>query len=134
MGPENVLVKGDHLESIAADVLYDGRDLTEFRAERINTNNTHGSGCIFASAIAASLAHNKTVRESVTAAKDFITAAIRTNLAIGKGYGPANPNSVKLCLREQAALFPPAICVLPKWNDRRKRRWKSCNLCETPGS
>ena len=51
MGPENVVVKGGHLESIAADVLYDGRDLTEFRAERIN--NTHGSGCIFASAIAA---------------------------------------------------------------------------------
>ena len=91
MGPENVLVKGDHLESIAADVLYDGRDFTEFRAERINTKNTHGSGCIFASAIAASLAHKKTVRESVTAAKDFITAAIRTNLTIVKGYGPANP-------------------------------------------
>ena len=53
MGPENVVVKGGHLESIAADVLYDGRDLTEFRAERINTKNTHGSGCIFASAIAA---------------------------------------------------------------------------------
>jgi hydroxymethylpyrimidine/phosphomethylpyrimidine kinase len=53
MGPENVVVKGGHHESIAADVLYDGRDLTEFRAERINTKNTHGSGCIFASAIAA---------------------------------------------------------------------------------
>ncbi len=91
MGPENVLVKGGHLESIGADVLYDGRDFTEFRAERINTKNTHGSGCIFASAIAASLAQRKTLRESVAAAKDFITAAIRTSLAIGKGYGPANP-------------------------------------------
>ena len=46
--------------------------------------NTHGTGCIFASAIAASLAHKKTVRESVTAAKDFITAAIRASLAIGR--------------------------------------------------
>ena len=91
MGPENVVVKGGHLESIAADVLYDGRDFTEFRAERIDTKNTHGSGCIFASAIAASLAHKKTVRESVTAAKDFITVAIGSSLAIGKGYGPANP-------------------------------------------
>jgi len=77
--------------AIAADVLYDGRDFIEFRAERINTKNTHGSGCIFASAIAASLAQKKTLRESVAAAKDFITAAIRTGLAIGKGYGPANP-------------------------------------------
>ena len=91
MGPENVVVKGGHLESIAADVVYDGRDFIEFRAERINTKNTHGSGCIFASAIAASLAQKKTLRESVAAAKDFITAAIRTSLAIGKGYGPANP-------------------------------------------
>ncbi len=91
MGPENVVVKGGHLESIAADVFYDGRDFIEFRAERINTTNTHGSGCIFASAIAASLAQKKTLRESVAAAKDFITAAIRTSLAIGKGYGPANP-------------------------------------------
>jgi hydroxymethylpyrimidine/phosphomethylpyrimidine kinase len=39
----------------------------------------------------ASLAQKKTLRESVAAAKDFITAAIRTSLAIGKGYGPANP-------------------------------------------
>ena len=91
LGPENVVVKGGHLASIAADVLYDGREFTEFRAERIDTKNTHGTGCIFASAIAANFAHKKTVRESVTAAKDFITAAIRTSLAIGKGYGPANP-------------------------------------------
>ena len=91
LGPENVVVKGGHLESTAADVLYDGHEFTEFRAERIDTKNTHGSGCIFASAIAASLAHKKTVRESVTAAKNFITAAIRASLAIGKGYGPANP-------------------------------------------
>jgi hydroxymethylpyrimidine/phosphomethylpyrimidine kinase len=101
MGPENVVVKGGHVESIAADVLYDGRDFTEFRAERINTKNTHGSGCIFASAIAASLAHKKTVRESVAAAKDFITAAIRGSLAIGKGYGPANPMAL---LHQKAGL------------------------------
>jgi len=65
LGPENVVVKGGHLENIAADVLYDGRKFSEFRAERIDTKNTHGTGCIFASAIAANLAHKKTVRESV---------------------------------------------------------------------
>jgi hydroxymethylpyrimidine/phosphomethylpyrimidine kinase len=91
LGPQNVVVKGGHLESVAADVLYDGRNFTEFRAERVATKNTHGTGCIFASAVAAGLAHKKTVAESVAAAKDFITAAIRAGLAIGKGYGPANP-------------------------------------------
>jgi hydroxymethylpyrimidine/phosphomethylpyrimidine kinase len=91
LGPKNVVVKGGHLEGVAADILYDGREFFEFRGERINTKNTHGTGCIFASAIAANLAHKKTVRESVAAAKAFITAAIINNLAIGKGYGPANP-------------------------------------------
>ena len=91
MGPKNVVVKGGHLVCLAADVLYDGLEFTEFRSECIDTRNTHGTGCIFASAIAANLARGKTVREGVTAAKDFITDAIRGNLAIGKGRGPANP-------------------------------------------
>jgi len=91
LGPANVVVKGGHLEHVAADILYDGREFIEFRGERIDTRNTHGTGCIFASAIAANLAHRRTVRESVADAKDFITSAIQSNLAIGKGYGPANP-------------------------------------------
>jgi hydroxymethylpyrimidine/phosphomethylpyrimidine kinase len=91
LGPANVVVKGGHLKGVAADVLYNGREFAEFRAERIATRNTHGTGCIFASAIAANLAHGRSLRESVAAAKDFITAAIRGSLAIGRGCGPANP-------------------------------------------
>ena len=91
LGPENVVIKGGHLPEVATDVLYDGREFVEFRGEHIDTKNTHGTGCIFASAIAAGLAKGKTVRESVATAKEFITAAIRGSLAIGKGYGPANP-------------------------------------------
>jgi hydroxymethylpyrimidine/phosphomethylpyrimidine kinase len=91
LGPANVVIKGGHLEGVAADVLYDGREFIEFRAERIDTKHTHGTGCIFASAIAANLAHKRSVRESVAAAKDFITAAIHGSLAIGKGCGPADP-------------------------------------------
>ena len=90
-GPKNVVVKGGHLQTIAADVFYDGRKFVELRGEYIETKNTHGTGCIFASAIAANLAQKKTVQKSVTAAKDFITAAIRANLAIGKGCSPADP-------------------------------------------
>ena len=96
LGPQNVVVKGGHLEGTAADPLYDGRSFTEFRSKRIETKNTHGTGCIFASAIAAGLAHQKSVEDSVAAAKDFITAAIRASLAIGKGHGPANPMALML--------------------------------------
>jgi hydroxymethylpyrimidine/phosphomethylpyrimidine kinase len=91
LGAENVVVKGGHLVGVAADVLYDGREFTEFRAERFETKNTHGTGCIFASAIAAGLAHQRSVKDSVARAKQFITAAIQHSLAIGKGCGPANP-------------------------------------------
>lgn len=91
LGPANVVIKGGHLEGVAADILYDGREFVEYRKERIDTRNTHGSGCIFASAIAANLAQRRTVRESVAEAEDFITAAIQASLAIGKGCGPANP-------------------------------------------
>lgn len=91
LGAANVVIKGGHLAGVAADVLYDGRTFTEFSAERFHTKHTHGTGCIFASAIAANLAHGRNVHDSVAAAKEFVTAAIRNGLAIGKGCGPANP-------------------------------------------
>ncbi len=91
LGPKNVVVKGGHLVKVAADLLYDGREFTVFNAERIESKDTHGTGCCFASAIAANLAHKKTVLESVAAAKEFITEAIRSGVRVGKGYGPANP-------------------------------------------
>jgi len=91
LGPKHVVVKAGHLKGVAADILYDGHEFIELRSERIETKNTHGTGCMFASAIAANLAKGRSVRESVAAAKEFITVAIRCNLAIGKGHGPANP-------------------------------------------
>ena len=91
MGPKNVVIKGGHLVNAPADLLYNGRAFTVFNAERIDNKDTHGTGCIFASAIAANLAHQKTVVESVTAAKEFVTEAIRGGLRLGEGYGPANP-------------------------------------------
>lgn len=99
LGPENVVIKGGHLAGVAADLLYDGREFTEFRADRFHSRNTHGTGCIFASAIAANLAHGRGAKDSVAAAKEFVTTAIRNGLAIGKGCGPANP---------MAALFQTA--------------------------
>jgi len=55
LGPRNVVIKGGHLPDVATDLLYDGCEFTEFRGERIDTRDTHGTGYIFASAIAATL-------------------------------------------------------------------------------
>lgn len=91
--PNFVLVKGGHLEGTneSIDILYDGKEFTEFRAPRHETKNTHGTGCIFASAIAAGLAAGLDVKAAVRQAKEFITVAIKGALPLGRGYGPANP-------------------------------------------
>jgi hydroxymethylpyrimidine/phosphomethylpyrimidine kinase len=90
-GVQNVVVKGGHLEGSAVDVFYDGQELVEFAAARIKTKDSHGTGCIFATALASGLAKGKSVRQSVPLAKEFVTAAIREGLSLGRGHGPANP-------------------------------------------
>lgn len=90
-GVRNVLVKGGHLEGAAVDVLFDGKEFIEFPAARIETRDSHGTGCVFASALAAGLAKGMTVRESAALAKEFVTEAILHGLRLGRGHGPANP-------------------------------------------
>lgn len=90
MGPEYVVVKGGHLTGKAVDVLYDGRSFRLFEAERVETNNTHGTGCTFASAIAAELAKGLSVEEAVEEAKAYLTNAIRHAEPIGAGHGPVH--------------------------------------------
>ncbi len=92
-GVKFVIVKGGHLEGMpeSIDILYDGNEFTEFKSPRYETKNTHGTGCIFASAIAAGLASGLDIKSAVKQAKEFITAAIRGALSLGKGHGPANP-------------------------------------------
>jgi hydroxymethylpyrimidine/phosphomethylpyrimidine kinase len=90
LGAKNAVVKGGHLEGPATDVLYDGKDFLTFTSERINSANTHGTGCTLASAIAASLAKGLDLPEAVQQAKDYVTAAIRTSFPVGQGHGPLN--------------------------------------------
>ncbi len=94
MGARHVVVKGGHLPEAAdaVDVLYDGQTFTEFDAPRLETPNTHGTGCTFASAIAAELAKGHPVPEAVRIAKAYLTAALRAavDLRIGHGHGPLN--------------------------------------------
>lgn len=91
-GPEAVLVKGGHLndEDAAVDVLVDGTSTRSVRADRIQTPHTHGTGCTYASAIAAQLARGYGLTDAVTRAKAYVTGAIRHALPLGHGRGPTN--------------------------------------------
>jgi hydroxymethylpyrimidine/phosphomethylpyrimidine kinase len=90
-GCKHVLIKGGHLPTDrATDLLYDGRFFNVFKGEFIDTPHTHGTGCTFASAIAAHLAQGKSVNDAIQAAKTYLTEAIRHSLAIGHGTGPTN--------------------------------------------
>jgi hydroxymethylpyrimidine/phosphomethylpyrimidine kinase len=91
LGAKHVVVKGGHLKGMAIDLLYDGRRFHEIESKRIETKNTHGTGCTFASAIATLLARGERVPEAVRKAKTFITLAIQSGLPLGKGTGPTNP-------------------------------------------
>ena len=91
LGAKNVVIKGGHLKGKAIDILFDGENYTEIESPRIETKNTHGTGCTFASAIATLLARGEVVPEAVRKAKSFITMAIRAGLNLGKGTGPTNP-------------------------------------------
>ena len=90
-GCKYVLIKGGHLlAERATDLLYDGRFFNVFKGEFIETPHTHGTGCTFASAIAAHLALGKPIGDAVHTAKTYLTEAIRHSLAIGHGHGPTD--------------------------------------------
>lgn len=90
MGCKAVVVKGGHHIGDAVDVLYDGDKFYHYKTVRIDTKNTHGTGCTFSSAIASQLANGLCVPEAVKQAKDYVTMAIKHSLSIGKGCGPTN--------------------------------------------
>ena len=89
-GVDAALVKGGHLKGEAIDFLYDGKQMHSYAAERIDTKNTHGTGCTYSAAIAAYLGKNYPLPEAVKQAKSFVTAAISQSFAIGAGNGPTN--------------------------------------------
>lgn len=90
MGARAVLVKGGHLAGEAIDLLDDGGQVSVFRAARIETTSTHGTGCTLAAAIAACLARGVNLAAAVSVAKRFVTDAIRLAPRIGHGHGPVN--------------------------------------------
>ncbi|WP_197910353.1 bifunctional hydroxymethylpyrimidine kinase/phosphomethylpyrimidine kinase [Desulfosarcina ovata] len=91
LGGGNVVVKGGHLgDQDATDVLFDGTAFKLLDSRRIDTVNTHGTGCTFSSAIAAHMARGVPFFDAVARAKTYITGAIAHALPLGRGCGPTH--------------------------------------------
>ncbi|MGB5218372.1 MAG: bifunctional hydroxymethylpyrimidine kinase/phosphomethylpyrimidine kinase [Smithella sp.] len=93
LGVRNVLIKGGHLpagrKADVTDILYNG-NFYEFTSQRIPVQNIHGTGCAYASALAAGIAQGESIIDAALRAKIFIIAAIKNHVQTGKGYSPAN--------------------------------------------
>lgn len=91
-GAKTVLIKGGHLgkDHPATDLFFDGETFRELVSERIETKNTHGTGCTLSAAVCAFLARGMSLTVSLENSKAFVTEAIRNSLEIGKGHGPLN--------------------------------------------
>lgn len=87
MGARAAIIKGGHMER-AIDIVFDGEKITLLGGERVKANNNHGTGCTFASAVAAQLASGRGLSEAAMLAKAYVTKAIEKGYAIGKGRIP----------------------------------------------
>ena len=90
-GCKSVLIKGGHWrEDVAVDLLYENGEFSQFCAPKVDTNNTHGTGCTLSSAIACNIANGLSINQSVKNAKEYVTNALKNGLVIGHGNGPIN--------------------------------------------
>lgn len=90
-GARSALLKGGHLRSAElVDVLFDGRDFHEWRRPKLDTRSTHGTGCTLSAAIAAGLAHGRSLRQAVEDALDYVQRAMAAAPGLGGGHGPLN--------------------------------------------
>jgi hydroxymethylpyrimidine/phosphomethylpyrimidine kinase len=93
-GAKNVVLKGGHLLQ-PTDILGERRAdgtvvFRDYPGKRVDTRNTHGTGCAFSTALACNLALGKSLGDAVSGAKSYVAGALRTSLAVGKGVGPVN--------------------------------------------
>jgi hydroxymethylpyrimidine/phosphomethylpyrimidine kinase len=89
-GARYVVIKGGHRDGPPIDLVFDGRNFIEFAGERIDTRNTHGTGCTFSAAITASLSLGLEPLDAIVEAKGFVTDALRASYSIGDGHSPVN--------------------------------------------
>jgi len=87
LGPRFVLVTGGHLKGDALDLLWNGREFRAFSAPRIDSPNTHGTGCTFSAAITAGLSRGRPLPDAVADAKAYVSKAIEQGFQAGRGAG-----------------------------------------------
>lgn len=93
LGPQSVLLKGGHMEGThCLDIFFDGVKFWEFDSPKVDTRNTHGTGCTLASAITAFIAKGESLPVAIAEAKKYITSALENadKLNVGNGHGPVN--------------------------------------------
>ncbi|GGE67565.1 bifunctional hydroxymethylpyrimidine kinase/phosphomethylpyrimidine kinase [Priestia taiwanensis] len=93
LGPTYVVMKGGHATyqgDTIIDYVYDGSEFVAFESKRVESIQTHGSGCTFAAALTAELAKGNSVNVAMRRVKQFIQSAIENELNIGSGHGPTN--------------------------------------------
>ena len=90
LGARSVVIKGGHLAGDPVDLYYDGSKFHRLQAQRVETKNTHGTGCTFASAIAAGLSKGVEQLQAIISAKEYVTEAMKRAYPIGHGHGPLN--------------------------------------------
>ncbi|OYD16761.1 bifunctional hydroxymethylpyrimidine kinase/phosphomethylpyrimidine kinase [candidate division WOR-3 bacterium JGI_Cruoil_03_44_89] len=127
-GVKFVLLKGGHLSGERAiDILFDGRDFDFYESERVDTENTHGTGCTFSAAITAGLSRGMGVHDAIKVAKDYITRAIRNAPTdIGGGHGPLYHNIRPF----EVSAFEEAAGDFDSWFDKNKVVFESELLAE----
>ena len=90
-GASNVLIKGGHLKSkFVKDVLISKKEIKIFKNIRINSKNTHGTGCTLSSAITTYLACGKKINKACELGIKYVNQSIGSKINYGKGHGPIN--------------------------------------------
>lgn len=102
LGARNVLIKGGHLKGAAVDLLFIGDQLHRLESPRIETRNTHGTGCTYSAAIATFLAQGYPLLKAVKRSKQFIDLSIEHSVDCGQGQGPVNHfRAAQLLMQEE---------------------------------
>ncbi|MEA3457652.1 MAG: bifunctional hydroxymethylpyrimidine kinase/phosphomethylpyrimidine kinase, partial [Candidatus Thermoplasmatota archaeon] len=127
-GVKSVLLKGGHIPGEKAiDILFDGKDYTYYESERVDTKNTHGTGCTFSAAIAAGLSKGLDIYNAVKVAKEYITRAIKNAPSnMGTGHGPLYHNIKPL----EISAFEETAEDFDSWFDKNKVVFESELLAE----
>ncbi|MED1863027.1 bifunctional hydroxymethylpyrimidine kinase/phosphomethylpyrimidine kinase [Fictibacillus nanhaiensis] len=103
LGADHVVVKGGHFGNgeLVSDLVFNGIEMFELVEKRIQTKNTHGTGCTFSAAVAAELAYGKKAESAIVNAKKYIQTAIEHGIDVGSGHGPVNHFAYRRIAHEQ---------------------------------